>query len=112
MVTDGQENFLSFLYFMLSQAEDKTSENILFLFFLLYCVYDGHSSLLVLYALHTFLRQTVFCIIGGMFMAVGGSDHAIRIYYFGNETPEKLTELEGHTVSTGHMLSVLLEMLK
>ncbi|XP_040194936.1 bromodomain and WD repeat-containing protein 3-like isoform X2 [Rana temporaria] len=37
------------------------------------------------------------CSVGGMFMAVGGSDHAIRIYYFGNETPEKLTELEGHT---------------
>lgn len=73
--------------------------------------YDGLSSLLVL-ALHTFLWQTVFSIIGGMFMAVGGSDHAIRIYYFGNETPEKLSELEGHTVSTGHMLSVLLEMLK
>nr|DBA34530.1 TPA: hypothetical protein GDO54_002081 [Pyxicephalus adspersus] len=37
------------------------------------------------------------CSVGGMFMAVGGSDHAIRIYYFGNETPEKVSELEGHT---------------
>ncbi|XP_075053356.1 bromodomain and WD repeat-containing protein 1 isoform X1 [Mixophyes fleayi] len=36
------------------------------------------------------------CSAGGMFMAVGGSDHAIRIYYFGNETPEKVSELEGH----------------
>ncbi|XP_068126479.1 bromodomain and WD repeat-containing protein 1 isoform X2 [Hyperolius riggenbachi] len=37
------------------------------------------------------------CSVGGMFMAVGGSDHDIRIYYFGNEAPEKVSELEGHT---------------
>ncbi|KAM9319596.1 bromodomain and WD repeat-containing protein 1 [Gastrophryne carolinensis] len=36
------------------------------------------------------------CSVGGMFMAVGGSDHAIRIYYLGNENPEKVSELEGH----------------
>ncbi|KAM8976981.1 bromodomain and WD repeat-containing protein 1 [Pelodytes ibericus] len=37
------------------------------------------------------------CSAGGMFLAAGGSDHAIRMYYFGFETPEKMTELEGHT---------------
>ncbi|XP_069802237.1 bromodomain and WD repeat-containing protein 1 [Dendropsophus ebraccatus] len=37
------------------------------------------------------------CSDGGMFLAVGGSDHAIRLYYFGNEVPEKVSELEGHS---------------
>ncbi|KAM4045665.1 bromodomain and WD repeat-containing protein 1 [Anomaloglossus baeobatrachus] len=36
------------------------------------------------------------CSAGGMFLAVGGSDHAIRLYYFGNENPEKVSELEDH----------------
>ncbi|XP_056415651.1 bromodomain and WD repeat-containing protein 1 [Hyla sarda] len=36
------------------------------------------------------------CSDGGMFLAVGGSDHAIRLYYFGNDVPEKVSELEGH----------------
>ncbi|KAG8450198.1 hypothetical protein GDO86_002729 [Hymenochirus boettgeri] len=31
-----------------------------------------------------------------MFLATGNSDHAIRLYYFGSETPQKITELEGH----------------
>ncbi|XP_044141837.1 LOW QUALITY PROTEIN: bromodomain and WD repeat-containing protein 1-like [Bufo gargarizans] len=37
------------------------------------------------------------CSAGGMFLAVSGSDHAIRLYYFGNEEPEKVSELEGHS---------------
>ncbi|XP_075710726.1 bromodomain and WD repeat-containing protein 1 [Rhinoderma darwinii] len=36
------------------------------------------------------------CSAGGMFLAIGGSDHTIRLYYFGNEVPEKVSELEGH----------------
>ncbi|CAH2219138.1 bromodomain and WD repeat-containing 1 [Pelobates cultripes] len=32
-----------------------------------------------------------------MFLAAGASDHAIRMYYFGRETPEKMSELEGHS---------------
>ncbi|XP_065316123.1 PH-interacting protein-like isoform X2 [Gordionus sp. m RMFG-2023] len=34
---------------------------------------------------------------GGVFLAAGGSDHFTRIYYFGNERPEKIDELETHT---------------
>ncbi|KAM4795606.1 bromodomain and WD repeat-containing protein 1 [Rhinophrynus dorsalis] len=37
------------------------------------------------------------CSSGGMFLATGSSDHIIRLYYLGNETPEKMSELEGHT---------------
>uniref|UniRef100_A0A8C5M0Z6 Bromodomain and WD repeat domain containing 1 n=1 Tax=Leptobrachium leishanense TaxID=445787 RepID=A0A8C5M0Z6_9ANUR len=36
------------------------------------------------------------CSAGGMFLAAGGSDHMIRMYYFGREAPEKTNELEGH----------------
>ncbi|XP_069616832.1 bromodomain and WD repeat-containing protein 1-like isoform X1 [Ranitomeya imitator] len=36
------------------------------------------------------------CSAGGMFLAVGGSDHAIRLYCFGNENPAKVSELEDH----------------
>ncbi|MEE6467788.1 hypothetical protein FKM82_008071, partial [Ascaphus truei] len=35
--------------------------------------------------------------VGGMFLATGSTDHTIRLYYFGYETPEKMSELEGHT---------------
>ncbi|XP_054829123.1 bromodomain and WD repeat-containing protein 1 isoform X6 [Eublepharis macularius] len=34
--------------------------------------------------------------IGGMFLATGSTDHVIRMYYFGSETPEKIAELESH----------------
>ncbi|XP_066478380.1 bromodomain and WD repeat-containing protein 1 isoform X2 [Tiliqua scincoides] len=34
--------------------------------------------------------------VGGMFMATGSTDHVIRMYYFGSETPEKIAELESH----------------
>ncbi|XP_015744769.1 bromodomain and WD repeat-containing protein 1 isoform X2 [Python bivittatus] len=34
--------------------------------------------------------------VGGMFLATGSTDHVIRIYYFGSETPEKIAELESH----------------
>uniref|UniRef100_A0A671LG55 PH-interacting protein-like n=1 Tax=Sinocyclocheilus anshuiensis TaxID=1608454 RepID=A0A671LG55_9TELE len=34
---------------------------------------------------------------GGMFLATGSTDHIIRVYYFGNGQPEKISELESHT---------------
>lgn len=37
-------------------------------------------------------------IIGGMFMATGGTDHMIRVYYLGADTPMKVSEMDAHTV--------------
>uniref|UniRef100_A0A8C3AG14 Bromodomain and WD repeat domain containing 3 n=1 Tax=Cyclopterus lumpus TaxID=8103 RepID=A0A8C3AG14_CYCLU len=34
---------------------------------------------------------------GGMFMATGGTDHLIRVYYLGAETPVKVSEMDAHT---------------
>uniref|UniRef100_A0A8C2T8Y8 Bromodomain and WD repeat-containing protein 1 n=1 Tax=Coturnix japonica TaxID=93934 RepID=A0A8C2T8Y8_COTJA len=34
--------------------------------------------------------------VGGMFLATGSTDHIIRMYYFGSETPERIAELESH----------------
>lgn len=31
-------------------------------------------------------------------MATGGTDHMIRVYYLGRETPVKLSDLDSHTV--------------
>uniref|UniRef100_A0A3P8XZC1 Bromo domain-containing protein n=1 Tax=Esox lucius TaxID=8010 RepID=A0A3P8XZC1_ESOLU len=38
---------------------------------------------------------------GGMFLATGGTDHVIRVYYLGSETPMKLSELDAHMVRHG-----------
>nr|XP_035965495.1 bromodomain and WD repeat-containing protein 3-like isoform X1 [Halichoerus grypus] len=35
---------------------------------------------------------------GGMFITTGSTDHVIRIYYLGSEIPEKIAELESHTM--------------
>uniref|UniRef100_A0A671KXA0 Bromodomain and WD repeat-containing protein 3-like n=1 Tax=Sinocyclocheilus anshuiensis TaxID=1608454 RepID=A0A671KXA0_9TELE len=35
---------------------------------------------------------------GGMFLATGSTDDVIRIYYLGSGSPEKLAELDSHTV--------------
>lgn len=40
----------------------------------------------------------VFFSTGGMFLATGSTDHVIRMYFFGSETPEKIAELESHAV--------------
>ena len=40
----------------------------------------------------------VFPVTGGMFMATGGTDHMIRVYYLGAETPMKVSEMDAHTV--------------
>eukprot|EP00069_Balaena_mysticetus_P007152 bmy_19001T0 len=37
---------------------------------------------------------------GGMFITTGSTDHVIRIYYLGSEIPEKIAELESHTIGT------------
>lgn len=33
-----------------------------------------------------------------MFMATGGTDHMIRVYYLGAESPMKVSEMDAHTV--------------
>lgn len=33
-----------------------------------------------------------------MFMATGSTDHMIRVYYLGAETPMKVSEMDAHTV--------------
>uniref|UniRef100_A0AAQ4NQY6 Bromo domain-containing protein n=1 Tax=Gasterosteus aculeatus aculeatus TaxID=481459 RepID=A0AAQ4NQY6_GASAC len=35
---------------------------------------------------------------GGMFMATGGTDHLIRVYYLGADSPVKVSEMDAHTV--------------
>jgi len=35
---------------------------------------------------------------GGMFLATGGTDHMIKVYYLGTETPVKFSDLDSHTV--------------
>lgn len=40
----------------------------------------------------------LFNLLGGMFITTGSTDHVIRIYYLGSEIPEKIAELESHTV--------------
>lgn len=44
---------------------------------------------------------------GGMFLATGSTDHIIRVYYFGSGQPEKISELESHTVSLVLMSGLL-----
>uniref|UniRef100_A0A672MS64 Bromodomain and WD repeat domain containing 3 n=1 Tax=Sinocyclocheilus grahami TaxID=75366 RepID=A0A672MS64_SINGR len=34
---------------------------------------------------------------GGLFLATGGTDHMIRVYYLGTETPVKFSDLDSHT---------------
>uniref|UniRef100_A0A8C3L4V9 Bromodomain and WD repeat domain containing 1 n=1 Tax=Chrysolophus pictus TaxID=9089 RepID=A0A8C3L4V9_CHRPC len=47
--------------------------------------------------------------VGGMFLATGSTDHVIRMYYFGSETPERIAELESHAV---RFLNLLISCLK
>lgn len=41
-----------------------------------------------------------------MFLATGSTDHVIRMYFLGFEEPEKIAELESHTVSI-HFFKIL-----
>lgn len=45
-----------------------------------------------------FFSHQLFPFLGGMFIATGSTDHVIRIYYLGSDSPEKISELESHTV--------------
>lgn len=38
-----------------------------------------------------------------MFMATGGTDHMIRVYYLGADSPTKMSEMDGHTVRSKMM---------
>lgn len=40
----------------------------------------------------------VLFVLGGMFLATGSTDHVIRMYFLGSGSPEKIAELESHTV--------------
>lgn len=51
-----------------------------------------------------FLKLKIF-VSGGMFLATGSTDHVIRMYFLGFEAPEKIAELESHTVSL-HVLKL------
>lgn len=42
----------------------------------------------------------IFLVVGGTFLATGSSDPIIRVYMFSISGPERLCELEAHTVST------------
>lgn len=44
------------------------------------------------------VAECVLLLIGGMFMATGGTDHMIRVYYLGAESPMKVSEMDAHTV--------------
>lgn len=53
-----------------------------------------------IHVLHTVYILYIVCMCpGGMFLATGSTDHIIRVYYFGSGQPEKISELESHTVS-------------
>uniref|UniRef100_A0A8C3K4P4 Bromodomain and WD repeat-containing protein 1 n=1 Tax=Calidris pygmaea TaxID=425635 RepID=A0A8C3K4P4_9CHAR len=43
-----------------------------------------------------YLNYCLLFFTGGMFLATGSTDHVIRMYFFGSETPEKIAELESH----------------
>lgn len=47
-----------------------------------------------------FLKLICLFFSGGMFLATGSTDHIIRVYFFGSGQPEKISELEFHTVNT------------
>lgn len=42
-------------------------------------------------------------------MATGSTDHIIRVYFFGSGQPEKISELEFHTVNTFFKITYVLD---
>lgn len=48
--------------------------------------------------LNVFDVFNLFTFKGGMFMATGGTDHMIRVYYLGADTPMKVSEMDAHMV--------------
>lgn len=55
-----------------------------------------------------FVKNYLYFFAGGMFLATGSTDHVIRMYYFGSETPERIAELESHAV---RLLNLLISCL-
>ena len=45
---------------------------------------------------HSFIN---IVLLGGVFLATGNSDHVIRVYCFTTGVPEKISEIEAHSVS-------------
>lgn len=54
----------------------------------------------------------MFTFIGGMFMATGSTDHMIRVYYLGADTPMKVSEMDAHTVKKPLLWIVLFLSVK
>ena len=50
---------------------------------------------------HGVFKNSVVCVLrlGGIFLATGSSDAVVRVYCFIGSVPEKIGELEAHTVS-------------
>uniref|UniRef100_A0A8C4V802 Bromodomain and WD repeat domain containing 3 n=1 Tax=Falco tinnunculus TaxID=100819 RepID=A0A8C4V802_FALTI len=59
------------------------------------CFWQWHANTMKFKRL--FFSQKTLSFLGGMFIATGSTDHVIRIYYLGSESPEKMAELESHT---------------
>lgn len=47
-----------------------------------------------------------------MFMATGSTDHMIRVYYLGADTPMKVSEMDAHTVKKPLLWIVLFLSVK
>lgn len=65
-------------------------------------LYNVFRFYMTLYSSYLYILWCLFCVCvcpGGMFLATGSTDHIIRVYYFGSGQPEKISELESHTVS-------------
>lgn len=54
------------------------------------------------------INKYMFFLIGGMFMATGGTDHMIRVYYLGADTPMKVSEMDAHTVKEPYFLKKII----
>lgn len=69
------------------------------------CIHFFHHVLIFMFFIKSCVllfsvALTCVCVCpGGMFLATGSTDHIIRVYYFGSGQPEKISELESHTVS-------------
>lgn len=66
-----------------------------------------YTTVMSLAGMYEFCYSDAFMCVcpGGMFLATGSTDHIIRVYYFGSGQPEKISELESHTVSHHSALS-------
>lgn len=44
-------------------------------------------------------------------MATGSTDHMIRVYYLGAETPMKVSEMDAHTVTNNQSLFLMFSVI-